>query len=168
VRSLPTATARHPAAAEAARAATVGERERRRAPSGAAHFPAASDPMGSGMVERANTVVVAGRRKGGGMAVGSGAGQSAAGTAHDHRCGSLGAGLAADHRAAAGTGSEAMGDAGPARRHPGSDHHPTVRPPPRHPHDGRTATVPLRAATTICGGIACWRSNPSHHAHAYD
>jgi len=67
VRTLPTATARDPAAAEAARDATAGYLESRRAQITYAQFQAAGYPIGSGMVESANKVVVEVRLKGSGM-----------------------------------------------------------------------------------------------------
>lgn len=67
VRTLPTATARDPEAAEAARDATVGYLEARRAQITYAQFQADGYPIGSGVVESANKVVVEVRLKGSGM-----------------------------------------------------------------------------------------------------
>lgn len=65
--ALPTAAARDPAAAEAARDATVGYLEARRAQIRYAQFQADGYPIGSGAVESANKVVVEARLKGSGM-----------------------------------------------------------------------------------------------------
>lgn len=67
VRTLPTAAARDPAAAEAARDATVGYLASRRAQITYAQFQAAGYPIGSGSVESANKLVVEVRLKGSGM-----------------------------------------------------------------------------------------------------
>ncbi len=67
VRTLPTAAARDPDAAEAARDATVSYLESRRAQITYAQFQADGYPIGSGVVESANKLVVEVRLKGSGM-----------------------------------------------------------------------------------------------------
>lgn len=67
VRTLPTATARDPGVAEATRDATAGYLESRRAQITYARFQADGYPIGSGVVESANKLVVEARLKGSGM-----------------------------------------------------------------------------------------------------
>src|SRR5207248_5164003 len=64
---LPTATAHDRVAAAAARDATGGYLDSRRAQIAYAQFHAAGYPIGSGMVESANKLVVEARLKGSGM-----------------------------------------------------------------------------------------------------
>jgi hypothetical protein len=67
LRQLPTAQARDPATASAARDATLGYLETRAAHLDYPHFRAAGYPIGSGAVESANKLVVEARLKGSGM-----------------------------------------------------------------------------------------------------
>ena len=67
VRTLPVAGAADPAAAAAARAGTLGYLEKRRDQLRYAEFLAAGYPIGSGLVESANKLVVEARLKGSGM-----------------------------------------------------------------------------------------------------
>lgn len=67
VRALPTATARDPVAAGAAGTATVRYLEARRSQIAYAQFQADGYPIGSGVVESANKLVVEARLKGSGM-----------------------------------------------------------------------------------------------------
>jgi hypothetical protein len=67
VQALPTATAHDPVAAATARDATGGYLESRRAQIAYADFQRAGYPIGSGMVESANKLVVEARLKGSGM-----------------------------------------------------------------------------------------------------
>lgn len=67
IRALPTATAHDPVAAAAARDATGGYLDSRRAQITYAQFHRAGYPIGSGMVESANKLVVEARLKGSGM-----------------------------------------------------------------------------------------------------
>jgi hypothetical protein len=67
LRRLPTARARDPAAAGAARDATLGYLEKRRAQIRYAEFRARGYPIGSGAVESANKLLVEVRLKGSGM-----------------------------------------------------------------------------------------------------
>jgi len=67
LRALPVGRAADPAAAEQARAATLGYLQKRRAQIAYARFRACGYPIGSGMVESGNKNVVEARLKGAGM-----------------------------------------------------------------------------------------------------